>query len=156
MLYKKCSENYLVWSSGISRVVSDDSVAGKRICVFCRYGSLESQETALLDTGSEWSVVGGDFAEVLQETGDLGQPVEPIKIHTRFGSLEGSLFRCPVRLLADDLGGTDLQVDATVAVLPEWKGPNVLGYRGFLERIRIAIDPGAQGDEEIIFFGTPV
>lgn len=156
MLYQRRGQDYVAWCSGISRIVSDEAIAGKRICVFCRFGSLQSQETALLDTGAEWSVVGGDFAEVLRETGDLGESVDSIKISTRFGSFEGSLYRFQVCLLSDDdLGGTDLRVDATVAVLPLWQGPNVLGYRGFLERIRIAIDPGVSGGEEKIFFGTP-
>jgi hypothetical protein len=58
-------------------------------------------------------------------------------------------------LRADEGLGYDLQVDSTVAVLPEWPGPVMLGYRGFLERIRLAIDPGGSPHEpQRIFFGT--
>jgi hypothetical protein len=45
-------------------------------------------------------------------------------------------------------------VDATVLLLPAWPGPMVLGVSGFLDRIRIAIDPGASVADAIFFFSA--
>ena len=67
--------------------------------------------------------------------------------------LKGSLSRLNVSLLAEPDHGKDLSVDATVAVIPNWPGPVVLGYQGFLERLRFAIDPGNIPGNELILFG---
>jgi hypothetical protein len=67
--------------------------------------------------------------------------------------MNGHLHRMPISLLAEQGQGTDLQVDSTVMVTPEWTGPTVLGFRGFLERLRFALDPGMQQGSEIIYFG---
>ena len=72
---------------------------------------------------------------------------------TRFGVLKGDLVRLAVTLLADPDCGVDLTVDATVAVIPDWPGPIILGYQGFLERLRFALDPGNTLDGELFFFG---
>jgi hypothetical protein len=56
-----------------------------------------------------------------------------------------------VALLADD--GDDLAIRGTFLIAPSWAGPIVLGYRGFLERIRIALDPGIRADDAWLFFG---
>lgn len=47
---------------------------------------------------------------------------------------------------------TDLALLDTGA---EWSGPIVLGYRGFLERIRFALDPGVVPGEQMFYFGLP-
>lgn len=70
---------------------------------------------------------------------------------TRLGRIEGRLHRLSVTLVADD--GRDLQVAATVLIAPEWLGPPVLGYRGLLERVRIALDPGVADDDQWLYFG---
>ena len=106
---------------------------------------------ALLDTGAAWSILGGDIAEVLSE--QVGPAVEPITLDTRRGKMTGHLHRMMVSLLAEPGKGNDLQVDSTVMVAPDWDGPPVLGFRGFLERLRFALDPGTHPRSEVIYFG---
>jgi hypothetical protein len=72
---------------------------------------------------------------------------------TRYGRLDGQLGRLGIRLVADPDWGVDLDVDATVLVLPSWPGPTVLGVSGFLDRVRIAIDPRGQLGDATLFFG---
>jgi hypothetical protein len=59
----------------------------------------------------------------------------------------------PIALVADD--GSDYIVDATVLVIRGWPGPPVLGFRGFLERVRVALDPGCGSDDAWFYFGEP-
>lgn len=51
-----------------------------------------------------------------------------------------------------------VQLDAvgpgSVLIAPGWTGPVVLGYRGFLERLRFALDPGSQPEDAWFFFGS--
>jgi hypothetical protein len=41
----------------------------------------------------------------------------------------------------------------SVFVSKEWEGPIIPGYRGFLERIRFALDPGVVPGEQVFYFG---
>ena len=54
-------------------------------------------------------------------------------------TLDWILSRTRILLLACE--GTSLEVEAATLVHPDWVGPSILGYRGFLERLRIALDP---------------
>ena len=63
-----------------------------------------------------------------------------LRVHSRFGIIEGRVERIPLRLPAAD--GDSLTVEATWFISPQWPGPNVLGWRGCLERFRFALDPG--------------
>jgi hypothetical protein len=115
--------------------------------VRCRLGGFES--LALLDTGAEWSVVSeGTAAIVRDQLEDLD--IE-IPYNTRLGNMKGRLHRLTIDLLADPNRGSDLQCVATVLVLPGWSGPDVLGFRGFLERIRLALDPDDM--QPLFYFG---
>jgi hypothetical protein len=105
---------------------------------------------ALLDTGSGWSVIGGKEASLAQSYAeDLQQPV---RIDTRFGTFDGGLHRLNVTFVADE--GEDLEIDATVLLLPTWEGPVVIGYRGMLERVRFGLDPGHNEDQQWFCFGA--
>jgi hypothetical protein len=42
-------------------------------------------------------------------------------------------------------------VEATFFVSPEWPGKTFLGYKGFLDRLRIALDPPVND----FYFGEP-
>ena len=117
----------------------------------CRLGSLPSDEIALLDTGATWSVIDDELSALLDA--DLGKPIETISLSIRFGVLKGTLSRLTITLLTEPDWGTDLIVDATVAVIPDWPGPIVLGYQGFFERLRFALDPGDTSGRELILFG---
>ncbi|MCP4627568.1 MAG: hypothetical protein GY850_29240 [bacterium] len=67
--------------------------------------------------------------------------------------MEGSLHHVNITLLAEKNSGDDLTIESTAFVSEEWEGPTVLGYRGFLERIRFALDPGLIPGEQIFYFG---
>ena len=119
------------------------------VAVLCRFGHLDDQ-WALLDTAASWSIVGGTTAEELGE--HLGATVGTRRISTRHGLLTGELRPVSVSFVANE-AGTDLTIAATCLVIPDWYGPEVLGYSGCLERLRFALDPGAEPDTETFYFG---
>jgi hypothetical protein len=92
---------------------------------------------ALVDTAAPWCVVDPALAEVLGLS-----TRSDTALSTRLGVVRGELHRVPLVLFADQ--GRALTVEATVFASSHWSGPNVIGYQGFLERVRFAIDPGAQ------------
>jgi hypothetical protein len=141
------------WSTGSALAYIDQAVATAKLIVGvrCRIATLEYDERALLDTACTWSVLSSELADEL--TGAVGAPSETVSFDTRLGSFSGGLHRIPIQLVADD--GDHLDVDATVAILPEWPGPTVLGFHGFIERIRLAFDPGSAEEEPTLFFGKP-
>lgn len=92
---------------------------------------------AIVDTAAPWCVVEPGIAEV------LGLSTREEKaLSTRLGVVRGELHRVPLLLHADE--GKPLLIDATVFASHQWAGPNVLGYQGFLERLRFAVDPAAR------------
>ena len=68
------------------------------------------------------------------------------------GRIQGMFHEVPVTLHADD--GRDLRITATALLAPDWSGPPVLGYRGFLERLRFALDPGVSASDQWMYFGA--
>jgi hypothetical protein len=143
------------WSHGAASFISEVEQGHRYLVgVRCRLGAQENEEIAQLDTAAQWSVVGGEIAdELAADLGDIVQ--EHIQMSTRLGLLNGSLRKLRIELLADAEHGVNVEVDATVAVLPDWNGPVMLGFNGFLERLRIGIDPGADAQAvPLIFFGT--
>jgi hypothetical protein len=100
---------------------------------------------AQLDTGAAWSVLDGDIAEAL---GFLERPGPAIRLSSRSGTVRGRLIRSSLTLVADE--GESCQVDATLFVSREWAYGNFIGYSGFLERIRFAIDP----EKNQVYFGV--
>jgi hypothetical protein len=120
------------------------------VAVRCHLGRVGEEAVALLDTGAEWSVLGGSTAELVQD--DLEDLDQPLDLSSRFGRFTGSLYRLDVIFAADPGLGHELRINATVLVVASWPGPIVLGYRGLLERARLALDPSAEG-RPLIFFG---
>ena len=72
---------------------------------------------------------------------------EPKVISTRVGPVKGHLVRVPIALAADE--GESVELDATVFVSSAWTHGTFLGYLGFLERLRFALDP----QDYSFFFG---
>jgi len=68
---------------------------------------------------------------------------------TRLSIIHGRLVRAELQLIAEV--GESLAINATVFVSRDWQGPNFIGYGGFLERVRFAIDPGQ--DQNHFHFG---
>lgn len=152
-LFTRDLESFQEWSTGSACYFFDYTAESCRylVGVKCKLGDNEADEMALLDTAAEWSVVGEDTAELLELP--VESPAQQITMNTRRGDLHGGLYRIPITLLAESGFGRDLVVEGTVFVSKDWDGPVVLGYRGFLERLRIAIDPGSRLDEARFFFG---
>lgn len=105
---------------------------------------LEQSWFAQVDTGASWSILN---REVARDLGALDGDGSLISISTRLGLIAGRLERMSVALVADE--GESTEVDATVFVSRDWIGPTFLGYSGFLDRVRIAIDPSSDS----VFFG---
>src|SRR4030042_2695793 len=152
-LFRHSGTNYDIWSDGYAPFLANHThgLHTLLIAVNCRIGDLEVTEFALLDTGAEWSVIDTDTARILGD--QLGPFTESITLSTRRGRVRGGLHRLKITLLAEKNCGSDLSIDGTVFVSEEWDGPIVLGYRGFLERIRVALDPGLTDGQQIFFFG---
>lgn len=146
----------LPWSEGAAQFISEPYGGHKYfVGVRCQLGNQEVVEIAQLDTAAEWSVVSADVAAALEN--DLGEPLDEIVMHTRFGQMRGLLRRVRISLLADEGLGDNVDVDGTILVIPDWPGPVMLGFRGFLERLKIAIDPGADAAAlSRIYFGAYV
>jgi hypothetical protein len=144
------------WSCGSARFEESLDVDGHTliVAVSCRFSGLSGEVQALLDTGAQWSILGGEMARALLEGGREAheEASGDVSISTRYGLLTGRLHLIEVTLLADQ--GDALLVQSTVLLLPNWPGPPVLGYGGFLERIRIGLDPGDLLNGPRLFFGS--
>ena len=130
--------NGRVFSTGRSRFL--DSEGGKeptpKVFVKILPGELPIPLLAQLDTGAAWSVLDAEIADAL---GLLGQPGPMVRLSTRSGIFDGKLIRTRLTLVADE--GDSLEVEVTLFASRDWRDGNFLGYPGFLERIRVAIDP---------------
>jgi hypothetical protein len=99
---------------------------------------------AELDTGAVWSILPGELLPDAEATGEDSGP-----IRTALGTISGPLVRARVALVPS--AGVELVVEATILATSDWAGPPIIGYRGFLERLRLAIDP----ERNEIHFGPP-
>jgi hypothetical protein len=135
--------------TGKSRFLVDHHEGPHRllVAVACRIGDLRITSQGLLDTASEWCVLPPDLAHRLDLDlePDLNMPV----LWTRFGSIRGRLERVTVWFPSEE--GEPLEVNATCFVSAEWPGPLVIGWKGCLERMRFALDPG----DDSFYFGEP-
>lgn len=124
------------------------------IAVRCRLGSRKYDQYALLDTGAAWSVVSAEALETIAD--ELGAEIGPVEMKTRHGNQKGTLHRLTISLMTDHGLGESLAVEATCAVMPEWPGPIILGFKGFLQRLSFTLDPGSCANEEPMLFFGPV
>ncbi|MBX3273061.1 MAG: hypothetical protein KF729_22550 [Sandaracinaceae bacterium] len=133
------------WATGSARYGIEQKQGLHTIvtAVECRLAGIEPRHFALLDTGSSWSVIGGDLAEQL--TG--GEGLGGSSMHTRHGRIQGTLERIRVTLLAHPGHGVDLDIDASVLLARDWPGPIVLGMRGLLENLRLELDPDETAED---------
>ncbi len=107
------------------------------LAILCRVGGSVAIRPALLDTGSEWAVLSWALAESLGYEHEPGQ--SEMAMLTRFGRIQGWMARESLQLRAEE--GTDLEIEATWFVSPDWPGPTVLGWRGCLDRFRFGLEP---------------
>lgn len=153
-LFRHTGPHYERWSSGCAPFFVGWKSGPWRLplAVRCRLGASVFHYLALLDTGAEWSVISEDTAAIIPE--GLGAPTETFSMSTRLGKISGALHRVEINLVAESGCGRDLSVESSVFVSEQWDGPIVLGYRGFLERIRFAFDPGVVPDDQFFYFGV--
>jgi predicted aspartyl protease len=114
------------------------------IAVPCRIGNEADAVHCLVDTAAEWCVLSQEFAEAL----GLTEAPRSHRLETRLGTFAGSLERISVHLPGPMEEG--LTVDATWFVSNDWPGPNVLGWKGCLERFRFALDSA----DELFYFAS--
>lgn len=116
-----------------------------RVLIRLALDSIADTVLAVMDTAAPWCIFEPRIGSSLER---MYEPLVPqTALSTRLGLFHGSLYRVPVRLAADE--GESLSLDATVFVSSEWHGPNFIGYRGLLQRIRFAIDP----ETNLFYFG---
>lgn len=96
---------------------------------------------AIVDTGAPWSILHPEIAAALDLIPD--NAAQSHKLNIRGHIVSGWLERTPVSLKS--LQGLDLTLEAIFFipdVNPEaWRFPNFIGYNGFLNIIRFAVDP---------------
>ena len=90
---------------------------------------------AFVDTGAPYCIFDTEITEALGLFPDNG---ERITLSTRRGSFVGTIQRLTIRLVAEQ--GDSLDIDASVFITSDWGRGNFVGYSGFLERFRFAID----------------
>jgi hypothetical protein len=151
-LTKKSNGNHNQWSLGCAN-------CGERywgryrisIGVNCRIDNNEDYLIAMLDTACTVSLVGGDFARQIKaerEVSDL-----EVTIDTRLGEYSGPLIRANITVFAN-CSGKNIDIDGTFMLSEAWPGPPiVLGCNGFLERVRIALEPTDIDKDYLFYFG---
>ncbi len=106
---------------------------------------VEIRVYAMVDTGTPWSIFNTELARALGLEPEAG---ETIALATPYGRFTGTIQRVTIQLKATR--GTSLDIDASIFVPDEnWYFGNFLGYTGFLERFRFAIDPSTY----LFYFG---
>ena len=99
------------------------------------HGNMPIATLARLDPATPWVVLN---AELNSQLG-LRPSSTQIELRTVAGLMKGSLERFPITLAAEE--GNALEIEATLFVCNDWRRGNFLGYSGFLQRIRFALDP---------------
>lgn len=112
--------------------------------------SLDGFKTyAMVDTGAQFTVIAWEIAQQLGLSGNG----ESLNYSTREGLFKGELVRHNLELRSEPGGESQsLVVEATIWVSEQWRGPSILGYIGFLEKIRFAVDPSP--GEQLFLFGA--
>lgn len=140
----------LRWSTGSASITLDEEHPSGvlPVAIWCQFGS-QQPELAMLDTGSEYTVIGAEQIELLGD--ELGEPLGDLRVSTRRGRFQGTRHRLDIHLFAQQ--GERLTINSTLGAYPEWDGPSVLGYKGFLDRFRFALEPEGPNTPARIHFG---
>lgn len=138
------------FATGVSRYADGDDRAGvpvaePRIYLEVKPGLFRGTVFAMVDTAAPWCIFEPRVGEFIRESFD--EVSGSVSLSTRLGTFGGRLYRGP--LVVPVLEGEPLDVEATVFLSPEWRGPNFIGYQGLLQRIRFAVDP----ETNLFYFG---
>ncbi len=138
----------LSFATGLSRYLDSQGerlAAESQILVRVRPEPGAEPVLAIVDTAAPWCIFTPEVSSTLSQR--LEAVPGPISLSTRLGVFRGELYRGTITLAAEH--GEHLDVDATIFLAPDWPGPNFLGYKGFLQRIRFAVDP----ESNLFYFG---
>lgn len=120
-------------------------VMGAEPRIFIRIELFGFEILAMVDTAAPWCILEPTLGEaILPHVEELP---EDRALSTRRGTFVGRLYRGPVTLVADM--GEELEIDVTFFLSREWPGGNFVGYLGFLDRLRFAMDASAN----LFYFG---
>jgi len=92
---------------------------------------------AMVDTAAPWCIFEGSITAKIRDRVDVIQ--ENVRLHSRLGHFWGTLASGGLKLRAEE--GEDLDIQALMFLSSDWPGGNFIGYEGFLDRIRFAVDP---------------
>jgi hypothetical protein len=145
LLLRRDHTPFAAGSSGYVDAESEIPGSDARIVIRVAIHQFPRPVFAIMDTAAPWCIFQPEIGLRLQRA--FVPAEESVVLSTRFGRYGGRLYRGLITLPADD--GEPLDVDATVFVSPDWRGPNFLGYEGFLQRIRFAVDP----ENNLFYFG---
>jgi hypothetical protein len=127
----------------------DDPIKGvassPRIFLEVWPGAFPAPVLAMVDTAAPWCIFDAEIGEVIRKSFELvsGRVI----LSTRLGTFGGALYSG--RVAFELLEGEALDLEVTVFLSPDWQGGNFLGYEGFLQRIRFAVDP----ESNLFYFG---
>ena len=133
----KLGENW--FTSGLATYYEDDpSLDSEQTSVHVNIvveGKTKISTSARLDPATPWVVLNAELNELI----GFRTKRPNVELHTVSGLMKGSLERFPITLAAEH--GKPLEIDATLFVCDDWNRGNFLGYSGFLQRFRFAVDP---------------
>jgi hypothetical protein len=127
----------------------DDPIKGltssPRIFLEVRPGRLPIPVLAMVDTAAPWCIFDAEIGDEIRRS---FEPVSGwVALSTRLGTFKGILYSGQIAF--EVLDGESFTLDVTAFLSPDWQGGNFLGYEGFLQRIRFAVDP----ESNLFYFG---
>jgi hypothetical protein len=108
--------------------------------------------TAIIDTASPWCILDPEEAEGIDTT-ILEWLLNVEDLRTARGNISGNLYRMSISLEAARGQGISIESKVLVPTLnlyQEWRLPNFIGFEGFLDMIRFAVDPSRR----LFYFGS--
>jgi hypothetical protein len=99
----------------------------------------------MVDSAAPWCIFDAEIGEAIRKSFDLVSG--PVVLSTRLGNFGGALYSGEVAF--EVLEGESFDLEIVAFLSPDWQGGNFLGYEGFLQRIRFAVDP----ESNLFYFG---
>lgn len=92
---------------------------------------------ALMDTAAPWCIFEPTIVAKIRDRVEVIR--ENACLHSRLGYFWGTLGYGALKVVAEE--GEDLDIQVLMFLSLDWPGGNFIGYEGFLDRIRFAVDP---------------
>ncbi len=108
-----------------------------RIYILIEPANLGIAALAMVDTGAPWCILEPWIGELIKD--HVEELPKDVSLNTQLGLFSGKLYNGGLTLLAEE--GEALEMEVTFFLCPDWPGGNFVGYLGFLDRLRFAIDP---------------